>query len=406
MPEESAPQLKSRLFRKDRPAQLDEHEMCVRQNGGFDTDKVKKSEKPPPSIPHFWYAESSFVESNRLSSLLGRSNKQSANDKENSEPKTEAQKRRQQVYQAQKRHRDRKAEYVDELEKEVARLRRQGTEAQNEKIAIEKQNDQIKELLAQHSLEARLESTSLASADVLAQKDDGGSLGAGAVLSVRFDPEISQKRTFLDFEMDDVVQTATDTSTSEASVEPRRKSDNKSPVKGDTAAALDFILALEWPCERHSAHEGLQVDSGGCVVQELDLHHHALSTTNAVFQSALPIGQHHAQQPPAGTLETDLTQQTGQQKWYLPHSEIDKLVKLSERLPLGDEQLTPAQAYSAIRETVPSDEWLRPALDALKVPLCGLTRCGGFGTVLPADEFWQMLDNTIETLKSTRPDLP
>ena len=57
---------------------------------------------------------------------------------------------------------------------------------------------------------------------------------------------------------------------------------------------------------------------------------------------------------------------------------------MSEDLKLDDEQLTPAQAYSAIRETVPSDEYLRPVLEELKNPLGSLVHCLGFGAVMDA----------------------
>nr|POE51869.1 hypothetical protein CFP56_26076 [Quercus suber] len=282
-----------------------------------------------------------------------------------------------------RRHRNRKAEYVDELEKEVARLRRLRTEAQSERLAIEQQNDTIKELLGQHSLNARLDSMSFAGANIIAEEDLSDYWNRGAVLDVRYDPEISHERTFLDFQMQDVVQTATNTSTSETSMGPQRLENSVAPVKGDTAAALDFILALEWPCSGHSTHEGLRIESSTCVIPDLGMEGHAFSTTNAVFQSALPIGQDRSKQAPAQPLGNNLPHGQNQQKW---HDNLlkqrDRLVKLSERLPLDDEQLTPAQAYSAIRENVPSDDWLIPVLNALIVSLCRLAQCGGFGTVL------------------------
>ena len=60
-------------------------------------------------------------------------------------------------------------------------------------------------------------------------------------------------------------------------------------------------------------------------------------------------------------------------------------MELSEQLQLDDEQLTPAMAYSAIRQEVPNDGALRPVLDALKVPLSSMVQCGGFGSWMPAD---------------------
>ena len=51
-------------------------------------------------------------------------------------------------------------------------------------------------------------------------------------------------------------------------------------------------------------------------------------------------------------------------------------------LELDEESMTPAQAYSAVRETVPNDRFLRPALEALKKPLSSLVQCHGFGACM------------------------
>ena len=51
-------------------------------------------------------------------------------------------------------------------------------------------------------------------------------------------------------------------------------------------------------------------------------------------------------------------------------------------LQLDDEWMTPAQAYSAVRETVPNDNFLRPTLESLKKPLGSLVQCHGFGACM------------------------
>lgn len=75
-------------------------------------------------------------------------------------------------------------------------------------------------------------------------------------------------------------------------------------------------------------------------------------------------------------------------------------MKLSEDLPLDDDEMTPAQAYSAIRQNVASDADLRPTLDALKVPLGCIIECRGYGSVIPSDQFWQHLETVKSNLKS------
>ena len=51
-------------------------------------------------------------------------------------------------------------------------------------------------------------------------------------------------------------------------------------------------------------------------------------------------------------------------------------------LELDEELITPAQMYSAIRETIPNDDFLRPTLEALKKPLSSLVQCQSFGSCL------------------------
>jgi hypothetical protein len=80
-------------------------------------------------------------------------------------------------------------------------------------------------------------------------------------------------------------------------------------------------------------------------------------------------------------------------------------VELSEQLQLDDEQLTPAMAYSVVRQESPSDAALQPLLRALKVPLASMVQCSGFGAWMPADMFYQHLDGALGELTRTQPHL-
>lgn len=76
---------------------------------------------------------------------------------------------------------------------------------------------------------------------------------------------------------------------------------------------------------------------------------------------------------------------------------------MSSNLPIDDEEITPAQAYSAIRDSVLNEQMLKPCLDALKLPLSGIVECRGFGTVMPTEMFWEHLHSVLETLKLQGP---
>jgi hypothetical protein len=112
----------------------------------------------------------------------------------------------------------------------------------------------------------------------------------------------------------------------------------ETPVAGDSWAALDvsviavamcrsakrfltfaqFILALEWPCRDHIKHAGINpvanvpnaCNAGG------NIHGHSLTTTSAVYQSAVPPSN---VLPSQNGLHPDTMNH-----WQLPHSEIDK----------------------------------------------------------------------------------
>ncbi|KAK5165562.1 uncharacterized protein LTR77_009091 [Saxophila tyrrhenica] len=341
------------------------------------------------------------VEPNRISRLLRQGSTTSSPEDAEASGATSAQKRRQQVYQAQKRHRNRKAEYVHTLEEEVARLQHLDALINNEKTTLEHQNKAMRELLASKSLDVGFDTMNLSNSSY---SGDGLSQLGGAAVDIRFDPVMGHERTFLDF--DDVDMMWTSDETTSGSEREGKRQVRDSPVAGDSWAALDFILALEWPCREHIHHSSINPNikvPEACSIA--DLHGHALTATAAVYQSSLPPSTHGHEHARAASHSHGGQHSTQPGKWQLPHCEIDKLVELSELLQLDEESLTPAQAYTAVRSNIPSEKWLRPTLDSLKTPLSSLVQCHGFGACMDAPMFWQHLDAAMEKLKFTRPEL-
>ncbi|KXL46223.1 MAG: hypothetical protein FE78DRAFT_31082 [Acidomyces sp. 'richmondensis'] len=343
--------------------------------------------------------------SHRLSRLLRHGSSPLANTEssdggsENSNENA-AQKRRQQVYQAQKRHRNRKAEYVQSLEAEITRLQHLDSIVNNERNALAHENLKMRAILAQHSIDTGLESLHFSDPSFI----DDLSMLESAAIDIRVDSDIGQERIFMDF--DDVVDMLQVSDKSHQIEEQTRQQIRKSPVKGDSWAALDFILALEWPCRNHIQHHSINPEAK--IPKACDLgqfHGHALTATQAVFSSALPPPQTSHEHT---LLDVALQPQHGlhnntMDRWQLPHSEIDKLVELSEQLQLDDQQLTPSQAYAAIRQEISSDEMLRPVLEALKVPLAGIVQCLGFGAVMETPLFYMHLDSVLSALNLAKP---
>ena len=159
----------------------------------------------------------------------------------------------------------------------------------------------MRELLASHSLDFRL-GDSLN----LTETPAATTAPATASVEVRWDSDIGHERTFMDIDWSalekDMQTTSESANTEQTAPSP---STQKEPVMGDSWAAVDFILALEWCCQGHMVHAHIHPDATphkAC--EELGLQGHALTGTAAVYQGALP--------PKEG------------EKWQLPHSEIDK----------------------------------------------------------------------------------
>jgi hypothetical protein len=140
---------------------------------------------------------------------------------------------------------------VNTLEAEVARLQHLDALINSEKNALAHQNGHLRELLAHHSLDFQLDTLNLSSSSQ--PSDDLSQLG-GAAVDVRFDPEMGHERTFLDFSEMDFAWTSDETSGEEIDQKPA----HQTPVVGDSWAALDFILALEWPCREHIKHASIK----------------------------------------------------------------------------------------------------------------------------------------------------
>ena len=81
------------------------------------------------------------------------------------------------------------------LEAEVARLQQLDAHINTEKNTLAHQNNAMRELLASHSLDLQLGSIDLSSSS---QPIDELSQLGGAMVDIRFDPEIGHDRTFLD----------------------------------------------------------------------------------------------------------------------------------------------------------------------------------------------------------------
>ncbi|KAI6790243.1 hypothetical protein KC363_g7486 [Hortaea werneckii] len=294
--------------------------------------------------------------------------------------------RRQQVYRAQKRHRDRKADYVQSLEAEIARLRHLDTVVNSKKSVLEHQNQAMKGFLASHNLD---EGSANKHVDVSSEsRSDPSTVRSDATVDVRYDAEVGHERTFLDVEEDYVDSTPGREASKSPPAIPNSLDDSTESWK-----ALDFILALEWPCRDHIHHHAINPlpTQNGVEPASVPSQNHALTATQTVYSCALePSSSPLARKTPA---------------WHLPHSEIEKLVTLSSQLPVNDDMMTPAQAYSTICLELPllssKNSSIGRIMEALKVPLSQKVSCFGFGAALPAVDFYAVFDSAMTAMSET-----
>ncbi|KAI7254195.1 hypothetical protein KC343_g5801 [Hortaea werneckii] len=294
--------------------------------------------------------------------------------------------RRQQVYRAQKRHRDRKADYVQSLEAEIARLRHLDAVVDSEKCVLEHQNQAMKGFLAGHDLD---EGSANKHFDIsFASRGDPSTIRSDATVDVRFDAEVGRERTFLDVEEDH-----TNSSPGREALQMLPSRPNNRDDSTESWKALDFILALEWPCRDHIHHHAinpLPAQNRGETAPGPS-QNHALTATQTVYSCAL---------------EPSPSQAAGKtSEWHLPYSEIEKLITLSSQLPVNDDMMTPAQVYSTICLEIPPSS-SEPSgrgriMEALKVPLSRKVSCFGFGAALPAVDFYAVFDSAVRGMRET-----
>lgn len=124
-----------------------------------------------------------------------------------------------------------------------------------EKTKLQHQNRAMRELLSSRSLNYQLNTLDIGSETLETESEPSG-MGAAEV-DVRYDPQVGHERTFLDLMDVDFGWSSSDGATSGEEGQILRDP-HEPPVTGDSWAALDFILALEWPCKDHVHHPTIQ----------------------------------------------------------------------------------------------------------------------------------------------------
>jgi hypothetical protein len=351
------------------------------------------------------------------------------------DPQEKAKIRRAQVRKAQIQHRQRKAEYVKQLEDDLAELREKIAQTQRESHAIVQENEAMKAALSAASMtSAGLNPLFSAHSDSsFAQSRSSNSPYYNSEPDTAFQnttqtsspilPLLDQIDTvdlFKDIEIDDMtISLAVDemlgkpcfnlsSITSNEVMLPNPNTgfmseaswNQLTPAQEQTA--INFILALEHVCWDHYLLEHVEEvypyleGAGG----------HSLMASAYCIASAPMDAYSDAQEL------SRVQNQPPNMQWQSPGLTLQSLRGLSLSLGIsGDIELTPVQAWFEMAERYPSSFLLQPhVLETLKRAFNGKVRCVYYGAVISREDFEgvvaTVLGSPAALLKGEVGDLP
>ncbi|OAA73999.1 hypothetical protein ISF_00900 [Cordyceps fumosorosea ARSEF 2679] len=306
--------------------------------------------------------------------------------------------RRAQVRRAQIQHRQRKANYVKQLEMDISQLRELITQAQHDTSALRRENDDMMAFLDQNGIPSPPGLT-----------HSTGSPSAATVLSDAQNTDNSQQPTpaypimdntdlllsgnyGLDEELIVTLSSNKLMGTPAFSVNP--SSTNSSYYTGQVSAAwsqgqvqltpaqelsvINFILALEHVCWDHFW-------VGDC-------HNHSAQTEEEKGHTLMASSYLMANAPESIYTEREAFRSRFRSaptlRWPASTVTLDSLYGLAQSLNPGGDEVAPVQAWFELASRYPVDDLLRPdTLEALKREFKGVVRCVAFGAAMERGAF-------------------
>ncbi|KAH7381419.1 hypothetical protein DE146DRAFT_670553 [Phaeosphaeria sp. MPI-PUGE-AT-0046c] len=314
--------------------------------------------------------------------------------KEQSEQSTQDAKarRKDQIRRAQKTHRERKEAYTKSLETEVVQLRANEAKILQETKRLYTELTALKKIMTDHGLQVPDLSHLLVSPP-----------GSGAEETFDFNLQISKgknKQRQIRVGQSPSAQTNTSYSspfsessfrspTSQTSDTTLHPNPNKLITELDhTTVGMDFVMTLETPCLGHIMDAPPDDSSGHALMVSATVLHHQ----DQPSQSHTHSHSHaHAHRP--RPIAIDGQQQ--QLAWQMPAVGIERLLELSASVPVPNGELTPVQAWDALRRHpgfVGLEVW---RLKRLEERLVAGIKCFGFGGVIAQGTFDDALFETF-----------
>ncbi|KAK4944312.1 hypothetical protein LTR10_016198 [Elasticomyces elasticus] len=253
--------------------------------------------------------------------------------------------RREQVRRAQRTHRDRKATYVRSLESEVTKLRASEAAHDAECQTFRQVIRRLRELIKYHNIPLPPD---LASSPHVSSPQ--------ATVELVTLPDHSQTiRAQLPapgFSTGDIFA---GTSISDA---PDQEPTPMAHPHGLWTAqtGVDFVLGLEQVCLEHHAVHSVDVEGTG----------HEMMLMSPIMSRSPPLQQ--TTEPGSGLPDGAV--------WSVPSVELERLLEFADRLRL-DGEITPVEAWQAIRQHPSFPNLTREGLDSMKLMLLPEVKCYG-----------------------------
>ncbi|KAJ9215928.1 hypothetical protein DTO166G4_2472 [Paecilomyces variotii] len=269
-------------------------------------------------------------------------------------------KRREQVRKAQHTHRERKDAYVKSLEKEVLQLRTNEAELLQKTNSLNAEVIRLQRILAKN----RIPHESNIAEDLTTSVDNDFNSSSSHAMIILDQPQNGTPHIRV------TKGHASSSNEGHSHFGPEKLPDHSHPPppppkdiphpKGDldiTEVGMDFVLTLEDPCLAHA--------QGSPEEPEAPTGHALTATASLLFQASGPRG------PGLPSVNA----------WEAPHEMLDRLLQLSESIPLEGE-VTPIKAWNHIRHLSAFRTIDSKVLGNLTRELSRYVKCYGFGAVI------------------------
>ncbi|KAL2070997.1 hypothetical protein VTL71DRAFT_14023 [Oculimacula yallundae] len=266
--------------------------------------------------------------------------------------------RRNQVRRAQKSHRTRKALYFKSLEEEISELREQ-----NAALLKGTSIQYLREIISQ--FQNVLVANNLTFPPYDFDKPCPDDLTAIEVTGNSYNTQCLKAQLLPSYVPCENSRSATQLL-------------HASGLQNITQISFDFILALEQPCLSHRNH----IPPDLLITEGMGANGHELMLSSPI----------RARGPESNRISSVDEEYPLLAKWTVLTAELEGLLRLSQGLGLGIEEVTPVQAWQIITQHNRFESLTFELLERMRLVLLPMVKCYGFGAVIERAEFENVLN--------------